>query len=303
MAAHHHRRDLALGGLQRHHHPRRPAIDPRGRLRGGHARSRQQVQAILLHHLAAAASRSSSFCIVLSIIGTMQLFAEPFLITKRGGPGGGTETLGLLLYRQGFTVAQFRLCLGGRLHDGRPGDRHLAAAICGWRGSGHEQSRLGKPRAAASCCTVPDAAGADLAVSAVDDGGVLDHAGPRHLQPRASRCCRTAISSTTSTTFSAIPISSAPSSSRSSWRLTYTFLSVLLTSMAGWALARYQFFGKGGGRGDHPRHHHPALLRRRHPAIHHGGARLPSRQHLGRADRAAAVQLARRAVHAPELSR
>jgi lactose/L-arabinose transport system permease protein len=27
--------------------------------------------------------------------------------------------------------------------------------------------------------------------------------------------------------------------------VTYTFLSVLLTSMAGWALARYQFFGKG----------------------------------------------------------
>lgn len=27
--------------------------------------------------------------------------------------------------------------------------------------------------------------------------------------------------------------------------LTYTFLSVLLTSMAGWALARYRFFGKG----------------------------------------------------------
>jgi lactose/L-arabinose transport system permease protein len=27
--------------------------------------------------------------------------------------------------------------------------------------------------------------------------------------------------------------------------LTYTFLSVLLTSMAGWALARYSFFGKG----------------------------------------------------------
>jgi lactose/L-arabinose transport system permease protein len=28
--------------------------------------------------------------------------------------------------------------------------------------------------------------------------------------------------------------------------VTYTFLSVLLTSMAGWALARYQFVGKGG---------------------------------------------------------
>ena len=42
------------------------------------------------------------FCVVLSVIGTMQLFAEPFLITNRGGPGGATETLGLFLYRQGF---------------------------------------------------------------------------------------------------------------------------------------------------------------------------------------------------------
>ncbi len=47
------------------------------------------------------------FCIVLSVIGTMQLFAEPFLITNRGGPGGATETLGLLLYRQGFTSLNF----------------------------------------------------------------------------------------------------------------------------------------------------------------------------------------------------
>ena len=47
------------------------------------------------------------FCLVLSVIGTMQLFAEPFLITNRGGPGGGTETLGLFLYRQGFTVLNF----------------------------------------------------------------------------------------------------------------------------------------------------------------------------------------------------
>ena len=48
-----------------------------------------------------------SFCIVLSVIGTMQLFVEPFLITERGGPGGGTETLGLLLYRQGFRSLNF----------------------------------------------------------------------------------------------------------------------------------------------------------------------------------------------------
>ena len=47
------------------------------------------------------------FCIILSIIGTMQLFTEPFLITNRGGPGGGTETLGVFLYRQGFTSLNF----------------------------------------------------------------------------------------------------------------------------------------------------------------------------------------------------
>ena len=47
------------------------------------------------------------FCVVLSVIGTMQLFVEPFLITNRGGPGGATETLGLFLYRQGFTVLNF----------------------------------------------------------------------------------------------------------------------------------------------------------------------------------------------------
>jgi lactose/L-arabinose transport system permease protein len=47
------------------------------------------------------------FCVVLSIIGTMQLFTEPFLITNRGGPGQATETLGLLLYRQGFVSLNF----------------------------------------------------------------------------------------------------------------------------------------------------------------------------------------------------
>ncbi len=47
------------------------------------------------------------FCVVLSVIGTMQLFTEPYLITNRGGPGGATETLGLLLYRQGFQSTNF----------------------------------------------------------------------------------------------------------------------------------------------------------------------------------------------------
>lgn len=47
------------------------------------------------------------FCVVMSVIGSMQLFAEPFLITNRGGPGGATETLGVFLYRQGFAVLNF----------------------------------------------------------------------------------------------------------------------------------------------------------------------------------------------------
>lgn len=47
------------------------------------------------------------FCLVLSIIGTMQLFTEPWLITDRGGPGGATETLGTYLYKQGFVSLNF----------------------------------------------------------------------------------------------------------------------------------------------------------------------------------------------------
>lgn len=47
------------------------------------------------------------FCLVLSVIGSMQMFAEPFLITNMGGPGGATETLGLFLYRQGFLNLNF----------------------------------------------------------------------------------------------------------------------------------------------------------------------------------------------------
>ena len=46
------------------------------------------------------------FALVLSLIGTMQLFAEPWLITM-GGPGNATETLGTYLYRQGFTAMNF----------------------------------------------------------------------------------------------------------------------------------------------------------------------------------------------------
>lgn len=46
------------------------------------------------------------FCLVLSIIGTLQLFTEPFLITN-GGPGNATTTLGVYLYQQGFRSFNF----------------------------------------------------------------------------------------------------------------------------------------------------------------------------------------------------
>ncbi len=46
------------------------------------------------------------FTFVLSTIGTMQLFTEPWLITTTG-PGGATETLVTYLYKQGFRSFNF----------------------------------------------------------------------------------------------------------------------------------------------------------------------------------------------------
>ncbi len=46
------------------------------------------------------------FCFVLSTIGTLQLFTEPWLITQTG-PGGATETLVTYLYKQGFRSFNF----------------------------------------------------------------------------------------------------------------------------------------------------------------------------------------------------
>lgn len=46
------------------------------------------------------------FCLVLSLIGTLQLFTEPALITN-SGPGNATMTLGTYLYQQGFRSFNF----------------------------------------------------------------------------------------------------------------------------------------------------------------------------------------------------
>jgi lactose/L-arabinose transport system permease protein len=46
------------------------------------------------------------FTLVLTTIGTLQLFTEPWLITGTG-PAGATETLGTYLYKQGFRSFNF----------------------------------------------------------------------------------------------------------------------------------------------------------------------------------------------------
>ncbi|MGC4154445.1 MAG: sugar ABC transporter permease [Propionicimonas sp.] len=46
------------------------------------------------------------FCIVVSTIGTLQLFDEPYVIT-RGGPAGATQTVVLYLYRTAFQRLDF----------------------------------------------------------------------------------------------------------------------------------------------------------------------------------------------------
>jgi len=46
------------------------------------------------------------FCAILSTIGTLQLFDEPYILT-RGGPNNATRTVAHYLYQQGFQYARF----------------------------------------------------------------------------------------------------------------------------------------------------------------------------------------------------
>ena len=46
------------------------------------------------------------FSMLMSTIGTINLFSEPFILTK-GGPGNSTLSLGLYLYNQGFMNLNF----------------------------------------------------------------------------------------------------------------------------------------------------------------------------------------------------
>ncbi len=46
------------------------------------------------------------FCLVLSTIGTLQLFTEPTLLTE-GGPGMSTTTISMYMYKEGFKLFNF----------------------------------------------------------------------------------------------------------------------------------------------------------------------------------------------------
>ncbi len=46
------------------------------------------------------------FCLVLSTIGTLQLFTEPTLLTE-GGPGMSTTTISMYMYKEGFRLFNF----------------------------------------------------------------------------------------------------------------------------------------------------------------------------------------------------
>ncbi len=94
-----------------------------------------KAQAVLLHHAAAAEARHPVLRRAFDHRHHAALHRAVPDHQPRRARRQATETLGLFLYRQGFTVAQFRLRLGGRLHHRRAGGRDLARSTCGWGGS------------------------------------------------------------------------------------------------------------------------------------------------------------------------
>ena len=186
------------------------------------------------------------FCVVLSVIGTMQLFAEPFLITNRGGPGGATETLGLFLYRQGFTVLNFGYASAVAYTIAALAVADLAAqplAREGARMRSKSAVRLIRRSVALHAVLVPLALvwlfplWMMVVFSTMPENGIFS---PAHRAPalrpvlgELRACCRRD-TGFLRTMFVSVVVA-----------LVYTFLSVMLTSMAGWALARYRFHGRG----------------------------------------------------------
>ena len=105
-------RHLAVDRLQRADLPRRHAGDRRLALRGGGHGRRVALEAVPLRHASGAAT-DIVFTIVVSTIGATQLFGEPLLYDPTGQPNGGSsnqyQTLGLLMYQQGWTYDRLGL--------------------------------------------------------------------------------------------------------------------------------------------------------------------------------------------------
>ena len=182
------------------------------------------------------------FALVLSIIGTMQLFAEPYLIT-RGGPGNATETLGTYLYRQGFTAMNF-----GYASAVAYSIALMAGAVLGRSRSASSGGSVDPAPAAASSSpciallvplaliwlmplwlmitysTLPEAEFFQGTVPLLPSDLVRVTTGRRCRRRR--RFVRPLLNS------------------RSRPRPSSPIVSVVITSMAGYAFARFQFFGR-----------------------------------------------------------
>ena len=100
-------RHLALDRLQRADLPRRHAVDRLDALRGGRHRRRRRAGSSSCYVTLPGLRPTILFTIVVSTIGAAQLFGEPLLYDPTGQPNGGTpnqyQTLGLLMYQQGWT--------------------------------------------------------------------------------------------------------------------------------------------------------------------------------------------------------
>ena len=180
--ADHHRRHLALGRLQRHHHPVGPPVDPRGRLRGRDARPGLAGPAVPLHHPAAADAGDP---VLRRALGHRHDAA-----VRRAVPDHQPRRAGrrdrdarALPLPAGLHRAELRLRLGGRLHDRGDRGADLGAQPLAREGARHEVQASARALRAARAPRGAGAAGARLAVAALDDGGLLDHARERHLQP------------------------------------------------------------------------------------------------------------------------
>ena len=215
----HHRGDLALGGLQRHHHPRRPAVDPRGCLRGGDARRRQQAQAVLLHHLAAAeaghrvlrrAVDHRHHAAVHRAVpdhqprraGRRHRDARPASSTGKASASlnfGYASAIAYTMAALAIAISLLNLWLAREREMRRKSLRRTQA---------QHRAALWSLTPLALIWLFP------LWMMV----GLLDHARQRHLQPRHRAAAVTTISSRISTICSATPTSSAPSASRSRWR-------------------------------------------------------------------------------------